>query len=181
MIRLHQLLCGHTVDDETGEIRAVPSKRLHALLELISDHAGKAIIWATYDYSIREISAALTEVYGKDAVAQFWGGNANTRHLDEERFRKDPKCRFMVSTQFSGGLGNTWIEADLVVYYANSYDLEMRFQSEDRAHRGGQTKSVTYIDLVCPNTVDNVIISALRKKIDLAATITGDNYKAWLI
>jgi SNF2 family DNA or RNA helicase len=57
----------------------------------------------------------------------------------------------------------------------------MRFQSEDRAHRAGQTKSVTYVDLVSPGTVDETIINALRKKINLATVITGDNYQEWLI
>jgi len=54
-------------------------------------------------------------------------------------------------------------------------------QSEDRSHRGGQTKSVTYIDLVCPGTVDETIIGALRDKIDLDTAITGDNYRQWLV
>ena len=87
----------------------------------------------------------------------------------------------MVSTPASGGMGNNWACADLVIYYANNYDLAHRMQSEDRAHRVGQTRSVTYVDLVCPGTVDEKILQALRDKINLATTITGDNYQEWLI
>jgi SNF2 family DNA or RNA helicase len=54
-------------------------------------------------------------------------------------------------------------------------------QSEDRAHRSGQTKSVTYVDLVCRGTVEEKIVAALRKKIDIAATIMGDGYRTWLV
>jgi hypothetical protein len=38
-----------------------------------------------------------------------------------------------------------------------------------------------YMDLIVPGTVEEVNIKALRKKIDLAAVITGDNYRQWLI
>ena len=41
-----------------------------------------------------------------------------------------------------------------VIYYSNGYDLEKRLQSEDRAHRIGQKKSVTYVDIMAEDTVD---------------------------
>jgi hypothetical protein len=40
---------------------------------------------------------------------------------------------------------------------------------------------VTYVDLIAPGTVDEKIVRALRKKIDLAAAITGDGWREWLI
>ena len=74
----------------------------------------------------------------------------------------------------------TWIIANTVVYYSNSYDLELRVQSEDRAHRSGQTKSVTYVDLVCPGTVDEMILKALRNKINISTAVMGDGYREWI-
>jgi SNF2 family DNA or RNA helicase len=67
------------------------------------------------------------------------------------------------------------------VYYSNNFDLEVRLQSEDRAHRIGQTKNVTYIDLIAPKTVDEKIVKALRDKIDIANQVMGEEIKAWLI
>ena len=46
--------------------------------------------------------------------------------MTEISILQDPKCRFMLATQGAGGVGNNWVVADLVVYYANNYDLEMR-------------------------------------------------------
>jgi len=68
-----------------------------------------------------------------------------------------------------------------MIYYSNSYDLEIRLQSEDRAHRIGQTNKVTYIDLVTEKTVDEKIIKSLRNKIDLATKVLGEDYKEWLV
>jgi SNF2 family DNA or RNA helicase len=67
-----------------------------------------------------------------------------------------------------------------MVYYSNSYDLEIRLQSEDRAHRIGQTKSVTYIDLVSPDTTDEMILDALRRKINIASTVLNEDFGDWL-
>jgi len=57
----------------------------------------------------------------------------------------------------------------------------VRLQSEDRAHRIGQTKSVTYVDLISPGTVDEKIVQALRDKIDIANAVLGEELKSWLI
>ena len=69
----------------------------------------------------------------------------------------------------------------MVVYYSNSFDLEKRLQSEDRAHRIGQTKNVTYIDLIAVNSVDEKIVRALREKINIATQVLGEDIKQWLI
>ena len=68
-----------------------------------------------------------------------------------------------------------------MVYYSNSYDLEIRLQSKDRAHRIGQKNAVTYIDLVSPKTIDEKILQALRDKIDIAGKVLGENAKDWII
>lgn len=180
IIRMHQILCGHVRDEEGGLLR-VKSKRVDELLETLEDHRGKAIIWSTYRPEIDDIVEALKKEYGENSVAQFHGGNKDTRHEDERNFLGFDYVRWMVSSQATGGFGNTWNVANLTVYSSNNYDLELRDQSEDRNHRKGQTEPVTYVDLVARSTVDEAIIRALRKKINLAAQITGDNYREWLI
>ena len=93
---------------------------------------------------------------------------------------KDSPARFFLGNTQTGGYGITLTEAKTVIYYSNNYDLEKRLQSEDRAHRIGQKNSVTYLDLVCKDTVDEKIIKALRSKISLAQAVTGDKWKQWI-
>ena len=71
-------------------------------------------------------------------------------------------------------------KANTVVYFSNGYDLEKRLQSEDRAHRIGQKKNVTYIDLIAEDTVDEKIVEALRKKINIASEVLGEELKDWI-
>jgi len=181
ILRLHQLVCGHSVDDETKAVTDVPSNRVKAVLDILEEHEGKAIIWTTYTRELEKIAAALKQEYSPQSCVTFWGGNRNVRGEEEKRFLNDPQCRFMVATQSAGGRGNTWVNADLAIYAANSYNLEMRMQSEDRCHRKGQKNSVTYVDIIAENTVETKIVQALRNKIDLATAITGENYMEWLI
>ena len=70
--------------------------------------------------------------------------------------------------------------ANNVIYYSNGYDLEKRLQSEDRAHRIGQKNNVTYIDILAEDTVDQKIVKALRKKVNIASKVMGEELKAWI-
>lgn len=179
LVRLHQVLCGHSVDEE-GKMHVIPENRTSALLELFQEYDGKAIVWVSYDFNVRAVADAIREEYGPGSVARFWGGNIKTREEEERRFKTDPNCRFMVATPAAGGRGRTWTAADLVVYFSNSYDLEHRSQSEERPQGVGKTRSVAYVDMMVKDTVDERIIKALRRKIVLASAITGDNWQEWL-
>jgi SNF2 family DNA or RNA helicase len=69
----------------------------------------------------------------------------------------------------TGGIGLNLTQATTVIYYSNTFSYEDRKQSEDRAHRIGQTADkVLYIDLQAQNTVDSKIIAALLLKENLA-------------
>lgn len=180
VMMMHQVNCG-IIKDENGNEHEVPTRRYDALVEVLQEHSGKAVVWVPYRRALANVVERLKKEFGKNCVAQFHGGNKNWRGEDEKRFLSDPECRYMVSTQAAGMRGNTWVVADLNVYFANTHDLEHRDQSEDRTHRKGQKRTVSYIDLVCPGTVDVKILTALRKKIDIATAIQQEGYRKWVI
>lgn len=182
IMRLHQIVCGH-VKLDNGEVIELPNKRIEELLNVIEEHDGKMIIWANYRHDIEAIKLALQKQFGMKAVATYFGDTeAEERQEIVERFQ-DPndELRFFVGNPRTGGYGLTLTAANVMVYYSNSFDLEVRMQSEDRAHRIGQTRNVTYIDLISPGTVDEKIVKALRDKIDIASQVLGEELKTWLI
>ena len=67
-----------------------------------------------------------------------------------------------------------------MIYYSNGYDLEKRKQSEARIDRIGQKKPMTYIDILAEDTIDEKIVKCLRKKINIATEIMGEELKAWI-
>jgi SNF2 family DNA or RNA helicase len=180
LLRLHQLVCGSLTTDD-GEVIPVDNNRMKALLEVLDEASGKVIIWANYRSDIQAIEEKLNEEYGKKAVVTYYGATSSEdRQEAVRRFQTDPDCLYFVSNPHVGGFGITLTEARNVVYYSNSYNLEHRLQSEDRAHRIGQKNAVTYVDLVCRKTVDEKIIKALRDKKMLSAQVLGDEWKEWL-
>lgn len=180
LLRLHQLVCGSLTTDD-GEVIPVDNNRMNALMEVLDEMSGKVIIWANYRYDIKAIEDKLLAEYGKNAVVSYYGATSSEdRQEAVRRFQTDPECKYFVSNPHVGGFGITLTEANNVVYYSNSYNLEHRLQSEDRAHRIGQKKAVTYVDLICRKSVDEKIVKALREKKMLSSQVLGDEWKDWL-
>ena len=181
IMRLQQICCGHLMPDD-GAIQLIKNNRLTELLNLVEEMQGKAIIWATYTHDILQISKELSERFGPESVATYYGDteqDARQEIVNDFQDMENP-LRFFVGQPRTGGYGITLTAATTVIYYSNSYDLEIRLQSEDRAHRIGQTNKVTYIDLVSPNTIDEKILQALRSKIDIAGQVLKEDTKSWL-
>ena len=182
IMRLQEICCGHLKTDD-GEIQALDSNRMSELLDVISEMDGKVIVWASWVYDIEQIEKELSKVYGPRSVRTFYGATpADERDEIVAQFQDpDSDLRFFVANPRTGGYGLTLTAATNMIYYNNQYDLEIRLQSEDRAHRIGQTRHVLYVDLVSPDTVDEKIIKALRDKIDIAQEVLGEETKKWLI
>ena len=180
LMRLHQITCGHFSADD-GTIQEVRNNRLSELLDVLQEVEGKAIIWAHYQHDVKNIFKLLEDKYGQGSVVHYYG-----KTLPEERdyaiknFKENDRVRFFVGTPQTGGYGITLTSANTVIYYSNGYDLEKRMQSEDRAHRIGQKKTVTYVDIIADDTVDTKIVKSLRKKINIASKVMGEELKQWI-
>jgi len=182
LMRLHQICCGHVKLDDGQQID-IPSNRITELLSVLEETSGKVIIWANYRRDIENLKLALQKEYGMASVATYYGDTeAEDRQNIVDQFQ-DPasELRFFVGNPRTGGYGLTLTAAHTVIYYSNSFDLEVRLQSEDRAHRIGQTNKVTYVDLIAKDTVDEHIVKALRNKINIASQVLGEDFKDWII
>ena len=181
LLRLQQVMSGHLKTDD-GDTIYFPSRRVDALKEILEEHAGKVIIWSRFRYDIIQITKVLAETYGEESVASYYGDTTDdARNNIVKQFQSpDSKLRFFVGNPATAGYGLTLTEADLVVYYANDFNLETRIQSEDRAHRIGQKNNVTYIDLITEGSIDEKIVKSLRDKIDIGAQVLGEQAREWL-
>ncbi len=180
LMRLHQITCGHFTADD-GTTQRIPNNRISELMDVLDEIEGKAIIWAHYQWDIKDIIKEIVKVHGPGSVVDYYGLTPqDERQSNIKSFQTDDKCRFLVGTPQTGGYGITLTAANTVIYYSNGYDLEKRLQSEDRAHRIGQSKSVTYVDLICDDTVDEKIVKSLRKKINIASEVLGEELRSWI-
>jgi SNF2 family DNA or RNA helicase len=180
LMRLHQITCGHFTPDD-GEIKNLPCNRMTELMDILENVHGKAVIWSHYTHDVRRIIDEIKRVYGDDSVVDYFGQTTSEeRSTNIKKFQNDDNCRFFVGTTHTGGYGITLTAASTMIYFSNGYDLEKRQQSEARIDRIGQTKPMTYIDIISEDTVDDRIVKALRSKINIANQIMGEDYKDWI-
>ena len=180
LMRLQQITCGHFTADD-GTTQRIKNNRVDELMDVLEETEGKAIIWAHYQWDIKDIIKEVTKVHGPGSIVDYYGLTPqDERQKSIKKFQDDPRCRFLVGTPSTGGYGITLTAANTVIYCSNGYDLEKRLQSEDRAHRIGQKKSVTYVDILADETVDEKIVKSLRKKINIASEVLGEELKSWI-
>ena len=184
LMRLHQITCGHfTADDGTTQI--LKNNRIDELIDLLHEVHGKVVIWAHYRHDIETIVEHIKKEFntGVDNCVMTYYGDTSVE--DRQKAIKeiqdpDSPVRFLVGTPQTGGYGITLTAASTMIYYSNGYDLEKRQQSEARIDRIGQTKPMTYVDIIAEDTVDERIVKALRKKINIASQVMGEELKDWI-
>jgi len=181
LMRLHQITCGHFKSDD-GTIQKIKNERLDALMDILSEVENKAVIWAHYKYDIEVIVEAIKKEYGLDSYVTYYGDTPSEIRQNNIKLFQDEnsKVRFLIGTPQTGGYGITLTAGNVMIYYSNGYDLEKRTQSEARINRAGQKRKMTYIDIIAEDTVDEKIVDALRKKIDIASKVMGEELKDWI-
>ena len=180
LMRLHQITCGHFTADD-GTIKDLPCSRLGELMSILENVEGKTIIWSHYTHDVRRIIKEIKRVYGDDSVVDYYGAtDTDARSANIKKFQTDDKCRFFVGTTHTGGYGITLTAGSNMIYFSNGYDLEKRQQSEARIDRIGQTKKMTYIDIMTEDTIDERIVKALRNKVNIANTIMDEDFREWI-
>lgn len=181
LLKLQQVANGFVKTNDGKIVDFKSNAKLKELMSILEESEDKCIIWANYVHNIEMIKKKLKETYGKDSVVSIYGKDSvEVRNDSVEKFQHNNRCRFLVGNPTVGGYGLTLTAARYVIYFSNSYNLEVRQQSEDRAHRYGQTSQVTYIDLIATDTIDEMVLHNLDNKIELSAKTLGEQVQKWL-
>ena len=181
LLRLQQLLGGTFTPDNDEGIMPIdgPVPRDAALIDVLEEAEGQAIIWTRFRAERDRISELLKTTWGADSVA-----TVRLKSTAEEaitRFRTQPDCRFLVANpDGTASEGRDFSMARVMVYYSNTFKLTSRLQSEARCDKKGRSGSVAVVDLVAKGTVDEQIVGALRQKQDVAKGFSGAELRSWL-
>ena len=181
LMRLQQITCGHFKSDD-GVVQEIKNNRIVELMDTLEEIQGKVVIWAHWRNDIATIVKHIKEEYGDNSYVTYFGDTTVEDRQKAIKKIQDPKSsvRFIIGTPQTAGYGITLTGASTMIYYSNGYDLEKRMQSEARIDRIGQEMPMTYIDIMCEKTVDERIVKALRKKVNIATQVMGEELKAWI-
>lgn len=151
--------------EHDSQLHEISNNRLKLLDDVVQEIAlhEQIVIWTKSRYSLAKIAARLRKRWGNESVCEYHGGlNEKQRNESESRFHAGAK--FFVGTPSSGGHGLTLIEAAYVIFYDNSFKYAERIQAEDRCHRIGQSRKVTYISLWADCGIEERIHWAIESK-----------------
>ena len=180
LMRLQQITCGHFKADD-GSMQEIKNNRITELMDLLEELEGKAIIWAHWRHDIATIVKEIEKEYPGSVMTYYGDTTVEDRQKAIKEIQNpESKIRFLVGTPQTAGYGITLTGASTMIYYSNGYDLEKRQQSEARIDRIGQKKPMTYIDILAEDTIDEKIVKSLRKKVNIATEIMGEELKAWI-
>jgi len=180
LMRLQQITCGHFKADDDS-VQEIKNNRITELMDLLDEVEGKAIIWAHWRHDIATIVREIEKEYPGSVMTYYGDTTSDDRQKAIKEIQNpESKVRFLVGTPQTGGYGITLTGASTMIYYSNGYDLEKRQQSEARIDRIGQKKPMTYIDILAEDTIDEKIVKSLRKKVNIATEIMGEELKAWI-
>lgn len=184
-LRLSQICSGFLKTESGKEVRITGADgKREALGEILDsvDPDHKIIVWARFRHDVEYISSYLTK--RRIAHVRVTGGQSeNERDRSVQSFNwedeaarplrgKDRGARVLIGEPGCGGMGLTLLGSEKrpctdVVYWNNDFSLLKRVQSEDRCHRIGLKRPVTYHDLVIEGTIEERIAEMLQAKKEL--------------
>lgn len=187
LTKLSQIVSGYFLVPGTADTvqRIMPfdkNPKFQALIDLIEDCEGQIIIWARFRIELEDICEILRRE--KITFVEYHGDVKRAERPQAIKDFESGVARVFVGQQAAGGTGITLIAPNsaastiTVIYFSNTFALEDRLQSEDRAHRIGQEKTVVYIDIIAEKTIDERIVSSLKSKVNLAQHVLGDKRRA---
>lgn len=181
LLRLQQVAGGFIRADEASiptQIDSTPSK-LNALHDIVEDYCigegRKLVIFARFLPELDAICAMLRDMGVR--FGRIDGGvKLEARGGIVADFQSNPETMCFVAQIQTAGLGITLHAASTAVFYSFDFNLANYQQALARVHRKGQRFPVTYIHLLGERTVDERIITELKKKENLAKSLV-DNWQ----
>lgn len=179
LTRLQQAASGRLPSDDDKTPRAIGDERprldlLQETLEEFGVPAKQAIVWARFTFEVDEICERLRGL--GIPHARYDGEVSEPDRAVAKQLFQDGTARILVAKAQCAGVGLTLTAAEVAVYYSNLFSQDLREQSENRPHRKGQTRPVTFVDLVANNTVDLRILEVLSTKSDVSASVTSRSW-----
>lgn len=177
-LRMQQIVSGYVKADNGDVVWIEDNPRIKAVRELLEGILpNKVIIWAIFKENYKMLEKMCIDAgYEYAMINGDLSENQKLEHV--ERFTKTSTCNVMIANQSAGGVGINLVESNYSLYFSKNFSLKDDLQSEARNYRGGSERheSVTRIDIVCPDTIDETINKVLASKQDVAGIILDSNF-----
>lgn len=177
MLRLQQIACGYVACEAEQPSQLVDPKkniRMDLVCAAVAERNDPSIIFHRFQADINEMVRRL----GKECV-RFDGSVSSDDRIRARQAFQAGDVKYLIGSK-AAFIGLTLTAAKFIDHYSNSFSAIDRLQSEDRAHRIGQTGTVLYTDWLASHSVDEYIVRRLREKKDVIDQVLQDEVKSWI-
>ncbi|MBQ8519862.1 MAG: DEAD/DEAH box helicase [Bacteroides sp.] len=151
------------------------SPKMNTLVDMLTDavsNGHKVVVFFNYIAGIELVSEKLDEA-GIDFACMT--GSTHDRKGIVERFQNDPKCKILLMTLKTGGVGLNLTAADTVFIFEPWWNKAAEEQAINRLHRFGQKAKVLCYSLITQNTIEEKIRLLQQQKAELFAGLIGND------
>ncbi len=165
LLRLRQICADPRILDP--KLEEGDSAKLQALLELIEeskDAGHRMLVFSTFVQALQIIKDALED---RDIPYCYLDGSTKNRQAVCDEFNANANIPVMLMSLKAGGTGLNLTGADTVVHYDPWWNPAAEAQATDRAHRIGQTRTVTSIKLIAAGTIEERVMDLQKSKSEM--------------
>ncbi|MBQ8520082.1 MAG: DEAD/DEAH box helicase, partial [Bacteroides sp.] len=153
----------------------ITSPKMNTLIDMLTDavsNGHKVVVFFNYIAGIELVSEKLDEA-GIDFACMT--GSTHDRKGVVERFQNDPKCKILLMTLKTGGVGLNLTAADTVFIFEPWWNKAAEEEAINRLHRFGQKAKVLCYSLITQNTIEEKIRLLQQQKAELFAGLIGND------
>jgi len=157
-------------------VQEIGTEKLEALLRFLENQRKphKLLVWCRFRPEIQRTAERLQELY--PSVHMLWGKQKKADRVAAKHALApggNPGSAAVVGQQQAGGASLNFSAASMAIYMSNDCSLKNRVQSWGRIERPGQMERMQLVDVVAvgpkgQKTIDHVVLSAIRRKDDMA-------------
>lgn len=175
LTRLRQVACDPRLMKLEGDFDGEVSGKLSALREIMEEAVAgghRVLIFSQFVEMLKLIREVLDEAGYK---YEYLTGDTKDRIGLVERFNEDDSINAFLISLKAGGTGLNLTGADTVVHFDPWWNPAVEDQATDRAHRIGQTRTVSVYRLIARGTVEEKILQLSTKKRELMANVLSSD------
>ncbi|HVU39184.1 MAG TPA: DEAD/DEAH box helicase [Opitutales bacterium] len=169
LLRLRQVCADpRLLDPEFADGDSAKLRALRELLDEAVDGGHRALVFSQFTSVLDLIEPALAAA-GLPALRLDGSTPPRDRLEICDRFNADPSYPVLLISLKAGGTGLNLTGADTVIHFDPWWNPAVEAQATDRAHRLGQTRTVTNYKLIAAGTVEERVLALQQSKAGLLA------------
>lgn len=159
---------GNTFTVKRNALIGVKNEKAEIIASEMEELDGKPmLIFCRFVAEITYLRDFLTKRFPEKRIETYFGGDSKEKRIKNKVDFQQDLIDCLIMNPQTGAFGLNLQNCSYTYYFSNTQSLEYRNQSEERTNRPGQKNNPVYKDIICRDTVDELVYNSLKNKKDL--------------